>query len=122
MTGFVIEAIGGVQALVCAADGAMIANEDDGTDLIGEAIGADARLIVIPVGRLSGDFFRLATGLAGAITQKAVNYRKQLVIVGDVSAHEAKSVPFRDFVREANRGRQLWFVADRETLEARLAS
>ena len=122
LTGFALEAIGGTRALVCTADGQPIASERDGADLIGEALGADAELIIIPVERLAPDFFRLASGLAGAITQKCVNYRRRLAIVGDVSAHEAASTPFRDYVREANRGRQLWFVPDRKALEARLAA
>jgi hypothetical protein len=41
-------------------------------------------------------------------------------IVGDISAHLAESSALRDFVYEANRGRNVWFLANREELEQRL--
>lgn len=77
--------------------------------------------MVVPVERLGADFFSLRTGLAGVVAQKFANYRLRLVIVGDVSAHVAASEAFGDFVRETNRGSQLWFVADQHALEEKLA-
>ena len=74
----------------------------------------------MPVSRIAPAFFALATGVAGAVVQKFVNYRLRLVVVGDVSEHVAASTALRDFVREANRGGQTWFVADEAQLEARL--
>jgi len=103
---------------VCPADGKKLRTARDATDLIGDAAGAD--VIVIPVERLDEDFFRLRTGVAGEMIQKFVTYRKRVAIVGDVSAHVAGSKSFHDFVYEANRGRDLWFVADRAELETRL--
>jgi len=103
---------------VCPADGKKLRSARDATDLIGEAAGAD--VIVIPVERLDDDFFELRTGAAGEMIQKFVTYRKRVAIVGDVSVHVAESKSFHDFVYEANRGRDLWFVADREELEKRL--
>lgn len=76
----------------------------------------------MPVTRLPPEFFSLRSGLAGHMTQKFVNYRFQLAILGDVSAHLAGSQALRDFVRESNRGRQLWFVATEEELNQRLAA
>ena len=66
--------LGKVRALVCAEDGPSLASEADALALIGEAATIRARLVVVPVGRLSADFFRLETRVAGAITQKLVNY------------------------------------------------
>jgi hypothetical protein len=103
---------------VCPAGGKKLGTARDATDLIGEAAGAD--VIVIPVERLDEDFFRLRTGVAGEMVQKFVTYRKRVAIVGDVSAHVAESKSFHDFVYEANRGRDVWFVATREELEKRL--
>ena len=52
--------------------------------------------------------------------QKFVNYRRRLAVVGDVSRQLAESSALRDFVREANRGSQLWFLADDGALDDRL--
>lgn len=60
--------------------------------------------------RLSPDFFRLSTGLAGAVLQKCTNYSFRLAIVGDISAHTAKSGPLRDFVYESNKRGDVRFV------------
>ena len=102
----------------CPLEGKKLRTGRDATDLISEAAGAD--MIVIPVERLDDDFFRLRTGVAGEMVQKFVTYRKRVAIVGDVSAHVNESKPFHDFVYEANRGRDLWFVADREELDRRV--
>ena len=103
---------------VCPADGKKLRTARDATDLIGEAAGA--AVIAIPIQRLDEDFFRLRTGVAGEMVQKFVTYRKRVAIVGDISGYVAQSKPFHDFVYEANRGRDLWFVGDREELEKRL--
>ena len=60
-------------------------------------------------------------GLAGEVMQKFVNYQRQVVILGDLAEAVAASDALRDFVRESNRGRSVWFVADRAELEAKLA-
>lgn len=56
------------------------------------------------------------------MTQKFANYRLRLVILGDVSAHVKRSEAFADFVREANRGDQLWFAADVAALDEKLSA
>ena len=111
--------IGGVPVLRCAADGPLLDGEQAALDLIGEALGR-AEVVAVPVSRIPPAFFALATGVAGAVVQKFVNYRLRLVVVGDVTEHVAASTALRDFVREANRGGQTWFVADEEELTARL--
>jgi hypothetical protein len=95
--------------------------EDDALTLIVTAGSQGAELVVVPVERLADDFFELSTGLAGAIAQKFVNYRTWLAVLGDVSDRTEASKPLRDLVREANGGRQLWFVADTDELDQRLA-
>jgi uncharacterized protein DUF4180 len=110
----------GVPVLVCDPAGAPVAGGDDALDLIGEAL-AGAEIVALPAARLDERFWRLATGVAGEIMQKFVNYRLRLVIVGDITAHEAASTAFRDLVRESNRGSQVWFVSDLDQLDARLA-
>ncbi|MGC5021113.1 DUF4180 domain-containing protein [Micromonospora sp. DT47] len=110
----------GRTVLACAADGPKLCSAADATDVIGEALGYGADLVLLPVRRLAVEFFTLRTGVAGELVQKFVNYRLRLAVVGDVSPHVARSTALRDFVAEANRGDQLWFVATMAELEERL--
>lgn len=119
MTGSV-EDMAGCRVLVCDALGPVVANERDAIDLLGEAISADADWVAIPVARLDAAFFRLSTGLAGAVSQKFVNYGRRLAIMGEIPASTAGG-PLADWVRESNRGRHVWFVASVEDLRVRLA-
>jgi hypothetical protein len=109
----------GVPVLVCGADGAALATPQDALDLIGVAF-QGAEVVALPADRLDDRFFTLRTGLAGEIMQKFVNYRVRLVIVGDIDRHLVASQALRDLVEESNRGRQIWFVADLDELDARL--
>src|SRR5687767_2550850 len=109
--------IAGVPVLVCAPDGSRLDGERAATDVIGEAFSAGARVIAVPVERLGPDFLTLSTRIAGEVIQKFVNYGFQVAFVGDVSAEVAASNALRDFVRESNRGRHVWFVADLAELE-----
>jgi hypothetical protein len=103
---------------VCAQD---IRNDRDAVDLIAQAhYEHHAEWVVLPVEHLSPEFFVLRTGQAGAIAQKFVDYRMNLAVVGDIEDHLAASTSFRDWVRETNRGKQLWFVPDLESFAARL--
>jgi hypothetical protein len=108
--------------LLCAEDGPQIKGEREASDILSAAWAEQATLVAIPVARLDADFFSLSTGTAGNIIQKFVNYQMQLAIIGDISRWMAESTAFRDFVVEANRGQALWFVADLDMLEARLAT
>ena len=101
-------------------DGPLVARPDQANDLIGDAWGSEATVIAVPVSRLDPEFFRLSSGLAGEITQKIVNYRLMLVVIGDISAYVEASGALRDFVWESNRGAHVWFLADRAELEAKL--
>lgn len=107
--------------LICDADGPKLCNARDANDLLSTAFEHNATLVAIPVERLSDDFFRLGTRLAGEVVQKFVNYNVRLAIVGDITQHIAGSKALHDFVYEANRGQHLWFVNDMAELEARLA-
>ena len=112
--------IAGAKALVCAAEGPVIAGEREAVDLIGEALSTGARLVVVPLTRLPASFLDLKTGIAGAVLQKLVNYQRRIVILGDVSEACTRSEPLAAFVRESNRGETVWFVRDLRALEARL--
>lgn len=112
--------LNGTRVFLCDADGPPIAGDREAADLVGEAFGADAAVIAIPLTRLTPDFLRLGAGLAGAILQKLVNYRFQVAILGEVNDAVAASDALRDFVRESNRGRTVWFLSDLAALEAGL--
>ena len=104
--------------LQLAPDGPRIRTAQDAMDLIATTFVPDgAETIVVPVERLDPDFFRLATGVAGEVVQKFVNYRRRLVVLGDVSGHITRSDAFRDWVREVNRGHDVRFVATAAELD-----
>jgi hypothetical protein len=103
-------------------DGPLISTADDASDLIGNAWVENVGLIAVPVTRLDPAFFELSSGVAGEFTQKLVNYQLRLAVIGDVSAFEAASGAFRDWVWESNRGRHVWFVPDHAALDERLAA
>ena len=111
----------GLHILLCDADGPRLASERDATDIIGDAFGAQAQMVVLPVARLADDFLDLRTRLAGEVIQKFVNYQIRLAILGDIEAPLAASKALRDFVYESNRGRHVWFAADMDELAERLA-
>lgn len=77
-------------------------------DLMADAHYRGARKLMLRSDQLHEDFYNLKTGLAGEILQKFSNYYMQLAVVGDFSAYQNKS--FRNFMRECNRYRQMFFV------------
>jgi hypothetical protein len=107
--------------LVCALSGEPLTNERDAVQLIGDAMSDEATLVVVPVPRLDPRFFELRSRVAGEIIQKFVNYGIRLAILGDISEHLTGSAALREFVDEANRGTQFWFVTDLADLERHLA-
>jgi hypothetical protein len=110
----------GVPVLVCDADGPQVATVQDALDHLVSGAFQDAELVAVPAGRLDDRFFDLSTGFAGEVMQKFANYRLRLAVVGDISRHLAASRALPELVREANEGRQVWFVADLDELAARL--
>lgn len=86
-----------------------VSQSGDAMDLIASAryeTGCEA--LILPREALSEDFFRLATGLAGEVLQKFVNYQMKVAILGDFSGYTSK--PLQDFIRESNRGKTVFFV------------
>lgn len=112
--------MGGVKVLVLTAQGPLLAHERDTGAFVSAAWEAGADLVALPVSRLGDDFLHLSTRLAGDVIQKFVNYRLRLAILGDISDSVARSEALRDFVRESNRGRAVWFLDDLDSLRSRL--
>ncbi|MPV37683.1 DUF4180 domain-containing protein [Georgenia subflava] len=104
------------------AEGEPIGTGQDALDVIGEAWGVEATVISIPAARFVPGFFDLRTGLAGEFIQKMVNYRQRLAVIGDISAHVAASDALGAFVRESNRGTQVWFLESHNALTERLTA
>ncbi|MFG2359558.1 DUF4180 domain-containing protein [Streptomyces sp. NPDC048521] len=121
MTENTLVTLHGVRVLRCAPDGPPLDGESAALDLIGDAMGQDAQLVAVPVERIADEFFRLRSGVAGAVVQKFANYRLRLAVVGDISRHVADSTALRDFVYEADQGGRLWFLADAGKLDERLS-
>lgn len=67
------------------------------------------RALVIDKSNLPEDFFMLRTRLAGEILQKFINYQMKLAIVGDFSGYTSHALA--DFIRESNRGKDIFFAA-----------
>ena len=78
-------------------------------DFLGLLYGAGTTTIALHKNRLPEDFFDLKNGLAGEFLQKVSNYRKRLIILGDFSAVESKSL--KDFIYESNKNREVLFVS-----------
>ncbi|MGW0738168.1 DUF4180 domain-containing protein [Streptomyces sp. NPDC002851] len=115
-----LEKIHDVPVLRCAPDGAPIAADSDVLDLIGNAGYQGAQWVIIPAERFDETFFQLRTRVAGNMVQKFAQYGMGLVVLGDISRHTESSSALQDFVRECNRGRQTWFLADDGELGERL--
>ncbi|MFJ9415272.1 DUF4180 domain-containing protein [Streptomyces sp. NPDC101227] len=128
-----VQKIDDVPVLMCAPEGEAIGSARDVMDFLGAAMCQGGQWAVIPAGRFDEAFFRLRTlpralGVArageapsaGEIIQKFVNHRVGIAVLGDISRYTEDSSVLRDFVRECNRGRQTWFLADVEELRERL--
>lgn len=112
--------IAGATVYLCAPDGPRLDGERAATDIIGDSYACHPAVVAIPVERLAPEFLTLSNRIAGDVIQKFVNYGVAVAFVGDVSAAVTASNALRDFVRESNRGRHVWFVADMAELEAKL--
>lgn len=117
---YTVKDFSGRKVVIGDDSGPLLASEKDVNDWISAAWDAEANLVVVPASRLSEEFFLLSTRIAGAVIQKFVNYRAQLVIIGDISRWVASSNALRDFVYEANKGREVWFLPDLDALAERL--
>jgi hypothetical protein len=113
--------IAGHHCLIIGEGWPVVRDANGARDLVQEAMNHGASMIAVPVDLLDPAFFELRSGLAGEILQKLANYRLNLAVVGDISAHVATSDALRDFVVEANRGESFFFVASVEELSERLA-
>lgn len=91
------------------SDDEIIKTSDDGLDLLGNLYYQGFDKIIIYEKNITPAFFDLKTGIAGEILQKFSTYRVRLVIVGDFSKYESKSL--KDFIFESNKMGQIYFLS-----------
>jgi len=100
------------------SDDVIVNTVQDALDLMARSDILTPKKIILHKENINQDFFDLRTGLAGEILQKFTNYHVQLAIVGDFSS--VKSESLKAFIRESNRGQQIFFVEDIETAKKML--
>ena len=115
-----IVSVYGTAVMVCGPDGIPFDTEGAAVDLVGEALGQRAEIVVIPAERLTDVFFHLGTGVAGDIVQTFATYRVRLAIVGDISSRVDDDSALSAWVAESNRGTDVWFCDTFDDFQVRL--
>lgn len=100
------------------SDDVVIKTTQDALNLMAEAGYYEARSLILRETNLSPAFFDLRTRVAGEILLKFSNYRVKLAVVGEFEKYHSQSL--QAFIRESNRGNQVFFVPDRETAIAKI--
>ena len=104
----------GQQYLWLAGEGTLIESEQDALDLVAACMQENTNLLMISAGRLSENFGRLATGVAGAAAQKWSQYHIKTALVMDSQDAKGK---FKEFLLETNRGGALRSYSTAEEAE-----
>ncbi|CAI1954330.1 TPA: DUF4180 domain-containing protein [Serratia marcescens] len=120
---YAVRQIHDLRLVVFAEAGPPLKDENDVSLFIAPAFEHDAGMIALPVNRLDAAFFQLRSGIAGAVLQKFINYRLRVALRGDdITSWLGQSNALQDFVREANRSEQVWFLPSLAELEQRLGA
>ena len=114
--------IEGTRVPLLAREGALLESKRDANGFLSAAWSQKADLLAIPLERPAPGFLTLNTRIAGKVFRKFATYRMRCALVGDASAVLESSGALRDFVRETNKGDSVWFVADVDQLEAKVAA
>ena len=101
------------------SDDIIIKIAQDGLDLLGDAYYQGYDKVILHMKNIIPSFFDLKNGLAGEVLQKFSNYRVRLVILGDFSQFDSKSL--NDFIRESNNGKHINFLNSRDEAIRRLS-
>ncbi|MDH2269275.1 MULTISPECIES: DUF4180 domain-containing protein [Serratia] len=119
---YAVRHIHDLRLVVFAEAGPLLKDENDVSLFIAPAFEHNAGMIALPINRLDAAFFQLRSGIAGAVLQTFINYRLRVALLGAVSPWLTQSNTLQDFVREANRGEQVWFLPSLAELEQRLGA
>ncbi len=98
----------GRQTAELKSDGVLIESTRDILDIMADIGARGIDELILHEGSITPAFFKLSTGLAGEILQKCSNYMMRVALVGDFSRYASESL--RAFIRESNRGRQVFLV------------
>ncbi|WP_254602350.1 alpha/beta fold hydrolase [Burkholderia lata] len=112
----------GHRVLVRDPAAGLVQRESDALDLVALAHEHEVDWVAVPADALHDDFYRLESGLAGAVLQKLVNYGVRLGVVGEIDHRLARSEALRALVRESNRGTSVWFVSNEGDLLRKLGA
>lgn len=96
----------------------LIKNSEDALQLLLDLYYQGFDRIIIHEKNITPAFFDLKNGIAGEILQKYSNYRVRLVIVGEFTKYQGKSL--KDFIYESNKGKQVNFLESTELAVAKL--
>ena len=89
-------------------DKVILRSTEDGLDLLGNLYYQGFDKIIIHEKNITPEFFDLKTKIAGEILQKFAQYQMPLIIVGDFSKYQSKSL--NDFIFESNKSKQINFI------------
>ena len=104
----------------CLPGEGQVSGEQEALELVGACGENGTRLLLLQEGALSEDFFRLRTGVAGAVMLKFSTYRLRVAAV--ISPEWVRRGKFEDMVLETNRGDQFRVFSTPEQAEAWLLS
>lgn len=90
--------------------------EQDATDLVALTWQFETPLLLLPAEAFTDEFFRLKSGLAGAVLQKFGNYG--LTVAAVVPGWAGNGDRFRELVLESNKGRTFGVFEERSAAEA----
>lgn len=91
-------------------DKVILRSTEDGLELLGNLYYQGFDKIIIHEKNITPKFFDLRTKIAGEILQKFAQYQMPLIIVGDFSKYQSKSL--NDFIFESNKSKQINFIED----------
>ena len=91
-------------------DKVILRSTEDGLELLGNLYYQGFDKILIHEKNITPEFFDLRTKIAGEILQKFAQYQMPLIIVGDFSKYQSKSL--NDFIFESNKSKQINFIKD----------
>jgi hypothetical protein len=101
--------------LECLPGEARLSGEREALDLVAACGENGVRSLMLHAENLAEDFYRLQTGVAGAILLKFSNYRLRVAAV--LTQELVNQGHFREMVLETNRGSQFRVFYDRESAE-----
>lgn len=112
--------IGDKKYVECVSSEEKLKTEQDTLDLIAATIENDTGLLMLHGEALSEDFFKLSTGVAGAMLQKLVNYQvRTAAVISDELSNKGR---FREMALESNKSSHFRIFNTREEAESWLVS